>query len=101
MADSASLSAKSAGIKTLFERVIFEDGERGTQFRVRVCQCSDAGALTRIAVSRFWWHPTEKKWLPTAKSHCFLPLAAWHELGKVHKEVTGHIPKFPGRKSVK
>ena len=103
MSDGCDQHTRRGGIKTLYERVIYEKkdqevgkygaAETGLQIRVRVCDCSGGGDdKIRVGISRFWWLDSGKLWLPSAKSHCFIPQEAWSELGKVYEDVLAHIP---------
>ena len=83
-------SSSATDIKTLYEKILFEEPDHRAQFRIRVCEFSGSGTH-RVALSRFWWCIPENKWLPTQKSHCFIPLEAWSALVDAHKEVSQHI----------
>ena len=92
-------SSNATDIKTLYEKILFEEPEHRAQFRIRVCEFSGSGAR-RVALSRFWWCIPENKWLPTQKSHCFIPLEAWSALVDAHKEVSQHISTLSPQQNV-
>ena len=82
-----STYSKSSSIKDLHEKVFYEDAATGSQFRVRLSDFGEAGASKlRAGVSRFWWNPTIKKWLPTPKTHCYFSIEALRELPKALEE---------------
>ena len=87
-------TSNSKDIKVLFEEAFFEDESTGSQFRLRVCEFPGDG-LTRVGLSRFWWHKFDKRWVPSAKSHCYLPPAAWRALSRVHNLALEHLPNEP------
>ena len=68
--------------------MFFEDQEVGTQFRVRLSDFGEAGSSKiRAGVSRFWWNSVTRKWLPTAKSHCYFPIEALCGLSKALEDI--------------